>query len=115
MDYFGSICLSDIPKELIRTGKNGKKYLSIDVRERREPSQYGDTHFIKAYCKKSEQKEGVNYFIGELKQSVYSEQKPFEVAANNPTPERGIMQELPKLYADAKAKAIEPKDDDLPF
>ena len=31
MNYYGSICLSDIPKEVIKEGKNGKKYLNITV------------------------------------------------------------------------------------
>lgn len=40
-----NICLSDIPQESIYTSpKTGKKYLSITVSERREPSQWGHTH-----------------------------------------------------------------------
>lgn len=70
-NLYGSICLSDIPKELITVGKNGKKYLNIVVNERREVSQFGMTHYVKAYCKKEQQREGVNYYIGELKTSDY--------------------------------------------
>lgn len=71
MNLYGSMCLSDIPKELIRTAGNGKKYLNIEVNERREPSQYGQTHYVKASCRKDQAKEGVNYYIGELKPSAY--------------------------------------------
>lgn len=43
-----SICLSDIPREKIQTGKNGKKYINICIAELREVSPYGDTHTIYA-------------------------------------------------------------------
>lgn len=42
----GSICLTDIPKEKIKAGKNGKKYLNICIAGRREPDQYGNTHAV---------------------------------------------------------------------
>lgn len=41
-----SLCLSDIPKDKIRQGKNGKLYLSITVAERREADSYGNTHTV---------------------------------------------------------------------
>lgn len=64
---YGSICLSDIPKEFITTGRNGKKYLNVNITKRRTPSQYGQTHNIKVYVPKEQQKQGMNYYIGELK------------------------------------------------
>lgn len=77
----GSICLSDIPKELIKvvetrqinpaTGKPVvKKYLNLAVLETAEPSQYGDTHFISCSPKKEERIEGRNYIIGNFKRWV---------------------------------------------
>lgn len=71
-NYFGSICLSDIPRELITTGKNGKKYLSVVVNRRRETGQYGHTHYIKAYAKKGTVSPETNLYIGELKPSEYN-------------------------------------------
>lgn len=70
-NFYGSLCLTDIPKELIITGKNGKKYLNIEVRKRHQPSQYGQTHNIKAATSKDNRREGVNYYIGALKPSIY--------------------------------------------
>ena len=71
---FGSLCLSDIPKELIKdvTCKDGKvrKYLNISVLERKEVSQYGHTHFVSCSPKREEQRDGVNYIIGDLKRFV---------------------------------------------
>jgi hypothetical protein len=66
---YGSICLSDIPKELITTGKNGKKYLNVCVDKRKQVSQYGATHYIKAYAKKGTIDPNTNLYIGDLKPS----------------------------------------------
>lgn len=70
-NLYGSLCLTDIPKELITVGKNGKKYLNIVVNERREVSQFGMTHYVKAYVRKDQAVEGRNYYIGDLKPSDY--------------------------------------------
>ena len=63
-DFYGSLCLSDIPKRLIKQGKDGKKYLNISIVERKAVGKYGETHFISASCKKEERIEGENRFIG---------------------------------------------------
>lgn len=41
-----SICLSDIPKEKIKQGRNGKKYINLSVSKMREPDQYEQTHTV---------------------------------------------------------------------
>lgn len=73
----GSICLSDIPKEQIKKVmcKDGKErlYLNIAVCEKKTPlydenGRVKVDHFIScAPVKKEDRKEGVNYFIGDLK------------------------------------------------
>lgn len=70
MNYYGQICLSDIPKRLIRD-YNGKKYLSIEVVERKQVGEKGDTHFISAYCKKDDRVDGEKRIFGNLKPSSY--------------------------------------------
>lgn len=77
MDFYGSICLSDIAATgQARKADNGKIYLNIAVRERREVGERGDTHFITCAPKKDERVEGVNYIIGNLKPSVWERQAP---------------------------------------
>ena len=49
-----SICLSDIPKELIHTADNGKKYLNFQITERQNKGQYGETHSIALRYKASD-------------------------------------------------------------
>lgn len=78
----GSICLSDIPKELIKSVvcKDGitRKYLNVKVVERREPVTFGDrtfTHFLAAACRKDEQQEGKKYIWGDLR--AYEQQASF--------------------------------------
>lgn len=98
----GSICLSDIPRDVMKkvVCKDGKEriYVNIAVCERKEPASFGDktyTHFVSCSPKKEERKEGVNYFIGDL-----SEYKP---QPSSPSPEQ----------IDS-APAVSPADD-LPF
>ncbi|MCQ2348931.1 MAG: hypothetical protein MJZ98_00455 [Paludibacteraceae bacterium] len=62
---FLDICLSDIPKELIKkVESNGKCYLYAKLVERKEMDKYGNTHFISCEPRKEERKENVNYYIG---------------------------------------------------
>lgn len=103
-NFYGSICLTDIPKELITTAKNGKKYLNVVVNQRREVGQYGHTHYIKAYAKKGTIAPDVNLYIGELKPSDYNNdgQQGYNAPAPAPQPTMGAgMPPLP--------------DDDFPF
>jgi hypothetical protein len=104
MDLYGSICLTDIDKSLITTGKNGKQYLNIELRERREPSQYGHTHYIKQVAKAEQRKEGVNYFIGDMKPSQYQQQQA-------PNPQQQNI--APQLQGYAPQQQV--LKDDLPF
>ena len=84
-NLYGSICLSDIPKELITTARNGKKYLNVVVNQRREVGQFGHTHYIKAYAKKGSVGPDTNLYIGELKPSEFQSGQAQSRPANQPT------------------------------
>lgn len=102
----GSICLSDIPREvmkkvLCRDGKE-KIYLNIAVVARKEPQSFTNngttrtfTHFISCAPKKEERKEGVSYIIGDLETRTFAPSVPTAAEIEN-------------------APAVAP-DDDLPF
>lgn len=96
-NLYGSICLTDIPKELIQVGKNGKKYLPVNISARRTPSQYGHTHYIKVAAKKGAVSADTNLYIGDLKPSEF---QPDGQATPAPT---------------ARPTPPPPADDDLPF
>ena len=65
------ICLSDIPKERIKTAANGKKYLKAIIRPRKQTDRDGYDHYIAAFVPKEERTDGP-CFIGraQLKESV---------------------------------------------
>lgn len=71
MRLTGSICLTDIPQECM-VSRNGKVYLNILVGANKEPlynkngEVYAD-HYIKVNVKREERREGVKYYIGNLK------------------------------------------------
>lgn len=99
-NFFGSLCLSDIPKELITTAANGKKYINIVVNKRREVSAYGHTHYVKAYVKKGEPAPEGKLFFGELKPSSFDDNQ-----------QQGVQQPAQQ----APAPAQQQPDGDLPF
>lgn len=41
-----SICLSDLPKDKIKEGKNGKKYINLVLSERKEVGKFDETHTL---------------------------------------------------------------------
>lgn len=103
---YGSLCLSDIPRELIKevTLKNGekKKFLSISVSRRKEARSFDGgkttyTHFVSCSPRKEERREGVNYFIGDLRE--WNDQP------------QGFAPPTPEEIAAAPAAAV----DELPF
>jgi len=68
---YGSICISDVPRELLKKADNGKVYLNIAVSKRREPSQFGDTHNVIASVPADKRKEGDKpLYIGNMREHV---------------------------------------------
>ena len=99
---FGSICLSDIPREQMKKVmcKDGKEriFLNIWVGERKEPATFRSntyTHYVSCSPKKEERKDGVNYFLGDLQ-------------TYNPQPSAPSMEQVDS------APSVSPNDD-LPF
>lgn len=79
MNYYGSICLSDIPKDKIKKSeKNGKLYLNIEAVAYKETNAYGNSHFLSVSASKDERnKEGFKpSYIGNLKERGEEERKP---------------------------------------
>lgn len=99
---FGSICLSDIPREQIKKimCKDGKErmFINVFIGEKRTPQTFNGrtiTHYVSCAPKKEERRDDVNYFIGDL--------ETFNPLPMQPTAEQ-INQAAP--IGD---------DDDLPF
>ena len=79
MNYFGQLDLTKAGiiarrhPELVKhvTFKDGTEHMLLDIGifELREPDKIGNTATIKVRCKKEEQIEGINYYLGNIKQS----------------------------------------------
>ena len=77
--FYGSIDLTKLGQivrqhpELVKVVnmKDGTqhKFLNIDINAKQQEDQYGNVAYIKASCKKGEQKQGVNYYLSDLKLS----------------------------------------------
>ena len=82
--YFGSIDLTRLGQivrqhpELVKVAnmKDGTqhKFLNIDINPKQQADQYGNVAYLKASCKKSEQKQGINYYLCDLKLSQHQQQ-----------------------------------------
>ena len=91
--YFGSIDLTKLGQlvrqhpELVKVAnmKDGTqhKFLNIDINPKQQTDQYGNVAYIRASCKKAEQKQGLNYYLCDLKLSI--NQQP-QVAQPAPAP-----------------------------
>lgn len=60
--YSGIINLSKIPKDLIKKNRNGDSVIYVDFAERKTPSPYGTTHYLKIYDVTNRQ----SVFIGDF-------------------------------------------------
>jgi hypothetical protein len=66
--YTGSICLSDIHKEKITEGKNGKKYLNVTLWVNDTPDQYGNIGSIQvSQTKEQRDAQEKKQYIGNFK------------------------------------------------
>ena len=101
-NFYLDICLSDIPKERIKTAKNGKKYLKAIINPRREPDSDGYDHYIAAFVPKEERNDGEGpAFIGRAQDKNAQQARREQFYGN------GQQQ--------AQAGAAQEETDDLPF
>lgn len=100
-NLFGSICLSNIPREQMKKVmcKDGieRIFVNVFIGEKRNPQEFNGrkyTHYVSCAPKKEERKEGLNYTIGDL--------QTYEPEPQGPTTEQ----------IDASPSV---GDDDIPF
>ena len=118
-NYYGQIDLTKLGQivknhpELVKniTFKDGvHKLLDISVNARQQTGQHGEAAYIKAKCKKDEQREGVNYYVGDLKVSTYGQPQQ-QTAVTDRT---GGNAPSAQPYTTEPQQQV-PVDDDLPF
>lgn len=87
-----NICLSDIPKDLIRYAGNGKAYINLNISELRQPDDRGNDHTISVFVPQERREDYPDkVYIGRGKEIIPDEQQhiggqPFKRPANNTTP-----------------------------
>ena len=92
-----------VRKVMFKDGEH--QLLNIDIFEKQQPDQFGNVAAIKASCKKDNRKEGLNYYIANLKISDFQDegrQQTQQSAVANGT----VADNKPEENVDA---------DDLPF
>jgi hypothetical protein len=88
-----TIDVDKIPKDKIWTGKNGGKKLFATLAERRETTQYGETHTLYLYDKDTKEKT----YIGSGKLVEWQErgQAPQQPQRSAPAPQQTYDDGLP--------------------
>lgn len=80
-----NICLSDIPKDLIRKAGNGKSYINLNVSELRETDERGNDHTVSVFIPQERREDYPNkVYIGRGKE--YKEQPHVGGTPFNKTP-----------------------------
>lgn len=84
-NLFGSIDLTKLGQivrqhpELVKTAnmKDGTthQFINIDINEKQQTDQYGNTAYMKVGCKKDQQKQNLNYYLCDLRPSQYGNQQ----------------------------------------
>jgi hypothetical protein len=100
------ICLTDIPKDAISEGKNGKKYLKLVLNERKSEGKYGETHTLQvSQTKEQREAKASPVYVGSGKASK------FEKKVSAAPTKSGIPDVVKDEYANQKYN----EQDDLPF
>lgn len=86
MGYYGSLDLTKLGQivrqhpELVKTVnmKDGTthQFINVDVNEKQQTDQYGNTAYLKVACKRDNQKQGLNYYLCDMKPSQNNQQQP---------------------------------------
>lgn len=72
-----SVCLTDLPKDKIKLAENGKKYISLTIRDLQTVDAYGNTHTLFVSQTKEEREAKANRtYVGRGKEVVFRAATP---------------------------------------
>lgn len=91
-----SICLSDIPKDKIKVSeRNGKAYLSVNIRPRKEADSFGnDIYAIVSQTKEQRDANEEKIYVGNGQYVQFTGNTPDDVNEMPPAPPE-ILDDLP--------------------
>lgn len=111
-NFYGSIDFTQLGEiirkhpELVKVSeRNQHKYLGVDIIEKDAVDEYGHKGFIKVSCKKENRKEGVKYYIANVKLSQYQDNAPAQ----------GLYPQQPATPPQTSVATPANSSDDLPF
>jgi hypothetical protein len=82
----------DLSKARITIGRNGKHYLSLDAIEKKQPDDWGNTHFIKEASTKDERTNKVELpFCGKGKAFGNQQQQRQQTAPQQRSPQKAMQ------------------------
>lgn len=110
--YSGIINLSKIPKELIKENRAGDKIIYVDFAERKTPSQYGDTHYLKIYDAANRQ----SHYIGDFRpRELGNGATAGQAPAPAPAPAMAAPAPAPASMPASDPNSLELQPGDLPW
>jgi len=82
-----SVCLSDLPKDKITEGKNGKKYINLVVDEKKEIDQYKNSHIVYVNQTKEEREAKIGKkYVGNGREYKFNATTPQTLSTEQYTP-----------------------------
>lgn len=70
------------------------EFLKVSVGDKKEPDRWGNVAYLKAVIKKAEQKENLNYFVADLKESQFND-APQQAQQPQQTAQKESNEDLP--------------------
>lgn len=96
-----SLCLSDLPRDHMTKGNNGKLYMNLTIAMRKEPDQWGrDLKVYVTPTKKDKENHSAKVYVGGGKTFIFAENQSAsptddEINAIIPPPEANEKSDLP--------------------
>ena len=95
------ICLTDIPKELITEGKNGKKYLKLVLNKRKSEGKFGETHSLQlSQTKEQREAKAAPVYVGGGKEYQFSKSPENAPVKSQSTTSTGLNGDAAQMFND---------------
>lgn len=95
------ICLSDIPKDAITEGKNGKKYLKLVLNKRKSEGKFGETHSLQlSQTKEQREAKAAPVYVGGGKEYQFSKSPENAPVKSQSTTSTGLNGDAAQMFND---------------
>ena len=95
------ICLTDIPKDAITEGKNGKKYLKLVLNKRKSEGKFGETHSLQlSQTKEQREAKAAPVYVGGGKEYQFSKSSENAPVKSQSTTSTGLNGDAAQMFND---------------